>query len=417
MPMNKRLRIFVVETDGSGGLVHYIYQLCTALAAQGMDVTLVTASDYELADQPHNFHVVKLFRLWKRFDTEDAQNQSSIWVQRAKRIYRLFRRALRGLVLLINWMYLTLFLMRSKPDLIQFSRLTFRIDSIFIGILRRWGFVLTQICHEFEEREGQSRLEALLLGVGDQVYSNFSAMFFHAEENRKRFFSMYSTISPEKTHLIAHGNSNWLLNFASAAGTPQAMRTRYGLREEERVVLFFGLLAPSKGLDNLLDAFHLARDACEAKLLIAGYPTNYFDLAAFRARIVDLKLQGNVILDLRYVDLSEIGPIMSLASVVVYPYHSSTQSGAVQAAYTFGRAVIASRVGGLPEVVEDGRNGFLVTPGSARELADRISLLVNDPLMASTMGEHSRQLSNTRFDWKSIAVRIMEIYKDLIPGK
>ncbi len=410
--MNRKLRIFVVEADGTGGLVHYIYQLCTALAGEGMDVTLITASDYELTDQPHNFQVVKLFRLWKRFDTEDVQNQS-IWVQGIKKMYRLFRRAIRGLVLLLNWVYLTFFLMYSKPDLIQFSKLAFKIDSVFIGILRQRGYLLTQICHEFEEREGQGRLEAFFLGVGDQVYSNFSAMFFHAEENRKRFFSIYSTIPMENTHVIPHGNSNWLLNFAPVAETPQAMRIRYGLREDERVVLFFGLLAPSKGLDNLLEAFHLARQSCSAKLLVTGYPTKYFDLTAFKDRISELNLQNDVILDLRYLHLSEIGPIMSIATVVVYPYHSSTQSGAVQAAYTFGRPVIATRVGGLPEAVEDGRNGFLVPPQSHRELADKISLLVNDPEMVSRMGEYSRQLANTRFNWKSIAEKIIDVYSDL----
>ncbi len=416
MRMNKKLRIFVVEADGSGGLVHYIYQLCTALAAEGMDVTLVTASDYELTDQPHNFRVVKLFRLWKRFDTEEVQHQA-VWMQGIRKIYRWFRRALRGLILAVNWIYLTFFLMYSRPDLIQFSKLAFKIDSIFISILRRRGYLLTQICHEFEEREGQSRLEAFFLGVGDGVYSNFSAMFFHAEENRKRFFSIYSTIPMENTHVIPHGNSNWLLNFSSEEETSLTMRKRYGLRENERVVLFFGLLAPSKGLDTLLDAFHFARQTCSARLLIAGYPTKYFDLGAFKARILELNLQDDVVLDLRYLDLREIGPIMSLATVVIYPYHSSTQSGAVQAAYTFGRPVVATRVGGLPEAVEDGRNGFLVPPQSPRELADRISLLVNDPAMASTMGEYSRQLSNTQFNWKSIAAKIVAVYEGLLAGK
>ena len=55
MPMENKLRLVLVEPNGSGGLIHYTYQLCTALADEGMDVTLITGKEYELAHLPHNF--------------------------------------------------------------------------------------------------------------------------------------------------------------------------------------------------------------------------------------------------------------------------------------------------------------------------------------------------------------------------
>lgn len=101
---------------------------------------------------------------------------------------------------------------------------------------------------------------------------------------------------------------------------------------------------------------------------------------------------------------------MELATVVVYPYHSSTQSGSLQTAYTFGKPVIATMVGGLPEVVEDGKSGFLVPAHSPNDLAEKISIFVNDRALAEEMGRYARRLSTTRFNWNAIAQEILTIY-------
>src|SRR5215211_8135411 len=67
---NRKLRLVLVEPNGSGGLIHYTYQLCTALANEGVDVTLITGKEYELAHLPHNFQVNNLLDLWSLFDPQ-----------------------------------------------------------------------------------------------------------------------------------------------------------------------------------------------------------------------------------------------------------------------------------------------------------------------------------------------------------
>jgi glycosyltransferase involved in cell wall biosynthesis len=414
--MENKLRIFVVDPDGVGGLTHYAYQLCTAMAGEGADVTLVTAMDYELQDFPHNFRVVKLLRLWRRFDV-DVEQSSSKLLNRARKVYVKSRRAIRALRLLTAWITLTLFLQRSKPDVVQFSTINFAFESYFIAFLRRRGFILSQICHEFEVREEKNRFEALLLGAKGNVYSNFSAMFFHAQENRNRFFALYPSVARERTHIIPHGNSSWLLNFKFQPEDIRKARQKYGLKDDDRAVLFFGLLAPSKGIGDLVEAFALARATCDAKLIIAGYPTKYMDMRALTNRIAELNLTEHVIFDTRYLPVAEIGILMNVATVVVYPYRSSTQSGALQAAYTFSKPVIASAVGGLPEAVEDGKNGFIVPAQSPRDLADKLVLLINDPELAEKMGRYAKHLSETRFRWVSIAGQILTIYRSLMADK
>lgn len=180
------------------------------------------------------------------------------------------------------------------------------------------------------------------------------------------------------------------------------------------MVLFFGLLAPSKGIQDLIEAFALVRQSSDAKLLIAGYPTKHFNMVELKQKIADLDLMEHVILDSRYIPLEEIGALMGLATVAVYPYHSSTQSGALQVAYTFGRPVVATIVGGLPEAVEHGRSGFLVPPESPSALAQGILKLVNNRELTKVMGEYARHLSDTRFSWRSVARQIIQVYDGLL---
>lgn len=412
--MEGKMRLFVVEPHNSGGLVHYVYQLSNALAGEGIDVTLITATEYELADFPHNFKVVKMLQLWNSFDPESMQSQHLSTLERSwKKLRWTLRRGWRAFRLIVAWIRLSLFILRNRPDIVQFTKIEFPFEGFFIRALRERGLKLSQICHEFEYRESKSRF-AFLFARNEDLYAQFSAIFFHAQENRDRFLSLFSTIPMERTHVIPHGNSGWLKLLKTDPALPGKLRQKYGLQSEERVILFFGLLSPSKGLDDLAEAFAILHQSCQIRLLIAGFPTKYFELEAFRAKLKALEIASDVTLDTRYIPLEEIGTLMEIATVVVYPYRSSTQSGALQVAYTFGRPVIATTVGGLPEAVEDGKNGFLVPPQDPKELAAKLSLLINNPQLADEMGKQAEFISETRFGWGSIASQIKKVYDDLL---
>jgi glycosyltransferase involved in cell wall biosynthesis len=411
--MQNNIRLIVVEPNASGGLIHYAYQLCSALAGQGARVTLVTGSEYELAHLPHNFEVNNMLDLWTLFE-KNVQDRESTGLRRLwGKLHWTLRRGLRALRLVRAWMRLSSYLLSQKPDIVQFGKINFPFEAFFLAQLQRRGLVLSQICHEFELRESTGPMASLAVRMYRNVYTHFSAIFFHANENRERFLGLFPFIPRERTHLIPHGNSGWLLGFHSNGAVSSALRQKYNLGPDEKAVLFFGLLAPSKGIEDLVEAFALSHAADRAKLIIAGYPTKHFEIKQLRARIAALGLKDRVVLDTRYIPLEEVGPLMGLATVVVYPYHSSTQSGALQVAYTFGRPVIATQVGGLPEAVEDGRNGFLVPVQSPAKLAEKISLLLADPALAGQMGAYARQLSETRFSWDSIARQVLDVYRPL----
>lgn len=412
---NRKLSLILVEPNGSGGLIHYTYQLCTALANEGVDVTLITGKDYELAHLPHNFQVDNILELWSLFDSQAAQNvNASRWERRLQKARWTMRRGQRAIRLISAWATLTRHVIERKADIVQFSKIHFPFEGIFLAQMRRHGLILTQICHEFELREKQGLFSSVAVSAYSDAYKNFSAIFFHARENCEKFLSLFPFVSNKKTHIIPHGNSGWLLKYFPNNHDLNSIRQRYGWKPGQRVILFFGLLAPSKGVEDLIEAFALIRASSDAKLLIAGYPTKHFNLDALKAQLAALGLTEHIALDLRYIPLEEIGALMGLATVAVYPYRSSTQSGALQVAYTFGRPVIATAVGGLPEAVEHGRSGFLVPANSPPELANGILKLVTNPELAKVMGEYARHLSETRFSWKTVARHMVKVYDRLL---
>ena len=413
---NHRLRLVLVEPNGSGGLIHYAYQLCTALADEGLDVILITGKEYELAGLPHNFQVNNVLDLWSIFDPQSSQNvHANAWQRRWHKVRWTARRGQRALRLLSAWVSLTRTVSELKPDIVQFSKIHFPFEAIFLAQMRRRGLTLTQICHEFELRETRrGLLSSLSVRAYADIYRNFSAIFFHARENCEKFLSLYPFVDNKKTHIIPHGNSGWLLKHFPQAHDWDTIKRRYGLKGGQPVVLFFGLLAPSKGIQDLVEAFALVRESSDAKLVIAGYPTKHFNMEELKDKIAASGLGEHVVLDTRYVPLEEVGALMGLATVAVYPYRSSTQSGALQVAYTFGRPVVATSTGGLPESVEHGRSGFLVPANSPRDLAQAILKLVTNHELAKIMGEYARHLSETRFSWHAVARQIVKVYEGLL---
>ena len=408
----KPLQIMVVEPRGSGGMMHYAYQLCTALSKAGAQVTLVTADKYEMENYQHNFTVRKQMKLWSSTDSAESVRTNS-WLGKGNiKIYRGIRRATRGIRLIVEWIRLTNYLIRARPDIIQFGSIEFPFEAIFLNILKRNRLILSQICHEFELREKSNNpLTNFSIQLSRWVYDAFSIIFFHAESNQQRFLELFN-IPAERLHIITHGNEGLFLSSKSEKITRAHMQKRYGIAEDMQVVLFFGNLTPSKGLPDLLKAFsQVYAKEPGVRLMIVGRPSKFIDIDELMRLVSDLGISDATIFDARYILMEEVAPLMEMATVVMYPYLNSTQSGALQVAYTFGRPVIATKVGGLPEAVEDGKSGLLVSTSAPDELAEAILKLIRDPNLAVQMGEYAKYLSDTKFSWDSIALKLLAVYR------
>jgi glycosyltransferase involved in cell wall biosynthesis len=398
------MRIAVVEPSSTGGLVHFAYQLCEACAAAGANITLYTGRHYELAEWPHDFTVQPILRLWPIIEIRTDGRPTSRWL----RMRNTLRRGVRGAIFLREWGRLTAVLLRTRPDIVQFCGIPGPVVSIFMYALRARRILVTQICHEFEERDAGTGWRALrrrFLAMG--LYRQIDEVFFLSEAVRASFLRAVP-FDRARTHVIPHGNEEI---FRRCARPAPDLRRRYAIEPGDTVALLFGLIRPSKGLEDLLEAFALLRSEARLKLLIVGHPTKFADMPALREKVRQLGIEDRVFIDPRYVRMEEVGALVDLATVVVLPYRNATQSGVLHLAYTFGRPVVASAAGGLGEAVVHGRTGLLIPPGEPETLAAAILEIARHPDRARWMGMQARHAAETKHSWPNIASVILKTYE------
>lgn len=147
------------------------------------------------------------------------------------------------------------------------------------------------------------------------------------------------------------------------------------IQPDENVLLFFGLVREYKGLKYLLKALHEIKksdrnNSRKIRLLIAG------DFAgernAYDKMIDELEIGEMIDITDGHIPIGEVAKFFVAADLVVLPYESATQSGVIQVAYSFEKPVLATRVGGLPDVVVDGKTGYLVNPQMPHDIASSI---------------------------------------------
>lgn len=195
--------------------------------------------------------------------------------------------------------------------------------------------------------------------------------------------------------------------FRGGAPSREAARASLDLAPDARVALFFGYVRAYKGLDIAIQA--LARSAEPGiRLLVVG--EFYEDQGPYDALIESLCLQDRVRIVNRYVPNEEVALYFQAADLVLQPYRSATQSGIAQIAFAFGRPVLATAVGGLPEQIEDGVSGLLVPPEDPAALAAALDRFFAEDLAAALAAGIAAEAE--RFSWSGLVGQLRELADD-----
>ncbi|HVO75368.1 MAG TPA: glycosyltransferase, partial [Ignavibacteriaceae bacterium] len=175
---------------------------------------------------------------------------------------------------------------------------------------------------------------------------------------------------------------------------------------DDKLILFFGFIRDYKGLDVLLNAMSILKDKINLKLAVAG--EFYSNKEKYLELISRLNLKDYVYLFTDFIPTSEVKYYFSACDVVVLPYKDATQSGIVQIAMNFKKPVIATNVGGISEVVLDGKTGFIVEKEDPSSLAASIIRFYNERKEEEFIKNIETEAK--KYSWEMFAEGLMKLH-------
>jgi alpha-maltose-1-phosphate synthase len=220
----------------------------------------------------------------------------------------------------------------------------------------------------------------------------------------------YPAVAADRVQVIRNGIDT--SEYAPDPGTD--VLERYGVDPGRPLVVFVGRITRQKGLPVLLRA--AAQFGPDTQLMLcAGQPDTTELAAEVTALVQDLReTRSGVIWLSGMLARPEVIQLLSHATAFVCPSLYEPLGIVNLEAMACGTAVVASRVGGIPEVVADGETGLLVPPGDPAALADAVNVLVRDQALAAAMGRRGRERAVAEFDWAGIAAQTLGLYEELI---
>jgi glycosyltransferase involved in cell wall biosynthesis len=248
-------------------------------------------------------------------------------------------------------------------------------------------------------------------------YEQCDHIFLHTGKMKAELVADFG-IPENKTSVIPFGINSTV---PDTALTTAAARQRLGLADGEKTLLFFGNIAPYKGVEFLVEAFiAVASRAKNYRLIIAGRPKGseaYW--AGLQAKIDASPVRDKIILKIEYVPDAETEIYFKAADVLILPYTHIFQSGVLFLGYNFGLPCIAADVGSLKDEIVETRTGHVFKPRDAADLARTIETYFAGELYANlkTQRQAIRDFANDRYSWSKVARITTEVYSQVLNAK
>lgn len=380
--------ILILEPAGVGGICQYTYKLTSYLVTNGCEVNLITNKNYEF-DKGKNFKVIKKFM-------KVNFNKSSL---------KLFQKIINGFLYILSLLFIVFYVLNNKVSIVHMQWISSPIiDRYFVKLLKSLKVKIVVTAHNIIPHEPKDKDKVNF----SRLYNEVDQIIVHSNKNIEQAKKILKINDYKKFNVIPHGN----FAFSVPHNTSHSqLRESFGINEKDKTLLFFGLIREYKGLDILLESLNiLNRKFHDWKLIIAGNSDNFL---SYEKQIKEYEIENKVIKNISYIPIEEVGNYFIASDVVVLPYRNIYQSGVVQMSYSYGKPIIGTKVGGLVDVIEDGKSGYLVEPNSPHALAEILyDTFKNRDL--KEMGNYAQYLSNTKYSWDSISKLTIKLYKNTV---
>lgn len=379
------MHVAMISSDcapNTGGIAAHVLNLAVALRERGIQVTVLGGCQDA--------------RRWRRFQPPFEGFRVIHVGRRAKVSAALFafwaRRTLQGL------------LRRSPVDIVHVHN--------FIGDLVA-VLGLTTGARRVATNHSSGFLDAYAAGRKRRIYplllGGYDAVIAPSRELEEK--STYLGVSRDRIHYVPNGVD--INRFSPGDPGAEVWRRVAPFREEHRFVLSTRRLASKNGVQFLLRSIPQVLRACpDARFLLAG------DGPAGRALEAEARAQGirSSVRFLGHVPNERLLDLYRLAEACVLPSLQEATSISGLEAMACGKPIVGTRVGGIPEILEDGVTGVLVEPADPADLARGLLRVLSDGNLAARMGAKARERAREAFSWTAIAERTLSVYERCLGG-
>ena len=266
-------------------------------------------------------------------------------------------------------------------------------------VTKAFGIKIVWTVHNLSNHEKmyssyESFVNRILIRFYDQIIVHCSA----ARKEAIRFYQLADRFA-SKVHVVPHGHyKKCYENSIARIGA----RVKLSCEKDAIIFLFFGSIRPYKGIFELIETFCRIENS-NARLLIVGNPSDEIVKKELAYRC---QLDERISMFLQYVPENEIQIYMNAADVAVFPYTDILTSGSVLLAMSFGKAIVAPRIGCISETL-DAQGGFLYDPDDVNGLSMTLNKVLSSDF--HNMGQHNFAKVES-FDWNIIAQMTNDLY-------
>ena len=380
-----------------GGDRPYAYGLATELIARGTTMDLIGSDDLD-SPEFHGQHGVNFLNL-----RGDQRPEASL----AKKISR------------VSLFYIRLcrYAATAKPKLFHIlwnNKFQLFDRTLLMLYYQLLGKKVILTVHNVNASKRDTKDSALNRRTLRFQYQHADHIFVHTREMKLELSQEYR-VGESQITVIPFGINNSVPNTELSS---EEAKERLGLRKDEKAILFFGNIAPYKGLEYLVSAYHqIAARRSDCKLIIAGRPKNAEEYWTDLLETIGADVQqGKILLRKEYISDEETEVFFKAADVLALPYRYIYQSGVLFLAYSFGLPVLAADVGSLKAEIVEGKTGFVFRPEDPADLARAIETYFSSELYSNLSG-HRREIRDyamKRNSWTAVGQSTMRVYAKVL---
>lgn len=292
---------------------------------------------------------------------------------------------------LIFWFNIFRLLKKIKPDIIQAQTVESGMDLFILNKLFRKPYIIwgrgSDAYFLFRNKKDW---------VLKQALKNVDAVISLTDDMKKQIMKVYD----REIFIIPNGIDLDVFEGLSK----ENLRKKFGFKKDEKIILYVGRFHPIKGSTYLIDAVKNINDKNKKLLLIGrGEERNYLEELVKKFKI------ENIVTFVGRIPNKEVFEYMVASDVLVLPSLSEGFPNVILEAMASGLPIVATKVGGLPEIVNIGENGFLVEPKNSEQIAEKISLLFKDEKLRKRISRNNIE-EVKKYSWESVVDRLEKIY-------